>query len=78
MRERIGKALGAGLAFGLGTKLGRSSAARRLNILYLEPLADRLDSIENRILHVETRFTTGAAMPRKAINRLIAICSGRI
>lgn len=53
--------LGAGLAFGIGTKLGRSSAARRPNILDLEPLVDRLDNVENRILEVETRFTTGNA-----------------
>ncbi|MGI8991782.1 MAG: hypothetical protein ACR2I2_19655 [Bryobacteraceae bacterium] len=48
--------LGAGLAFGIGTKLGRSSPARRAGILGLEPLGGRLDNIEHRIFEVETCF----------------------
>ena len=48
---------GAGLAFGIGAKLGRTSTPRRSDsILDLEPLVDRLDTIEDRIQHVEKRF----------------------
>ena len=47
---------GAGLAFGIGTKLGRSSGPRRTGILDLNPLIDRLDGIENRIQKFESRY----------------------
>ncbi|MDQ6700807.1 MAG: hypothetical protein M3Z36_11565 [Acidobacteriota bacterium] len=52
---------GAGLAFGIGTKLGRNSTPKRTDsILDLEPLVDRLDTIEDRIQSVEKRFSNPA------------------
>ena len=52
---------GAGLAFGIGTKLGRSSTPRPAgSILDLEPLVDRLDTIEDRIQSVEKRFSNAS------------------
>lgn len=61
---------GAGLAFGIGTKLGRSSAPRRSgSILDLEPLVDRLDTIEDRIQSVEKSFSK-ATQPAAPVEHL--------
>src|SRR5947209_646308 len=48
--------LGAGLAVGIGSKLGRRSSRRRGSIFDLAPIADRLDYIEERIGKVESTF----------------------